>query len=114
MEVRGDDARERPAGERPGEQALPECARVLEPDAGVDGGHAAPVVEEPEVDVVQPERERHAEPRDARRHRDDLARPPRLRPRIIRAHPAGLPPPLRPLPPPPPPLRPPTAPVTVP
>ena len=86
MEVGDDDTRERPAVERLGEHALPQGARLLEPDARVDDRPSRTVVEEPEIDVVEAERERHAEPLDAREHVDGRARSGRLRPRMIGGH----------------------------
>src|SRR5207245_5922138 len=71
---------------RLGEHALPQGARLLEPDARVDDRPSRTVVEEPEIDVVEAERERHAEPLDAREHVDGRARSGRLRPRMIGGH----------------------------
>src|SRR5206468_2911987 len=85
MEVGDDDARERAAAERLGEHALPQGARLLEPDPRVHGRPPRAVLEEPQVDVVQPERERHAEPLDAWENVDDRPGAGRLGPRVAEA-----------------------------
>src|SRR5207302_4438774 len=78
--------RERPAVERLREHALPQGARLLEPDTRVDDRPSRTVVEEPEIDVVEAEPERHAEPLDAREHVDGRARSGRLGPRMVEGH----------------------------
>jgi hypothetical protein len=65
MEVSGDHAADALAVELVREDALPQRARVRQPEPGVDHGEAVAVVQEPEVDVIQRERQRHAEPADA-------------------------------------------------
>src|SRR5439155_23880832 len=62
MEMCHEDALHRAAAEVRGEDALPQGARVVEADAGVDDGPARAVLEEPEVDVVELKRQRHAQP----------------------------------------------------
>src|SRR5262249_38674581 len=47
------------------EDALPERARVVAAYAGVDDGPARAVVEQPQVDVVELKRQRHAQPVDS-------------------------------------------------
>ena len=65
MEVRADHARDGFAVELLGEDLLPQFARVLRIDAGVDDGPAVLLLDQPQIDVVELERQRHAQPVDA-------------------------------------------------
>ena len=84
MKVRDQDPRDGLAAER-GEQPLPQLSRVPEADPGVDDRDAVLVVEQPEIDVVQRERQRYPEPSDSRRDRDRLAGTGRLGPGVKKA-----------------------------
>jgi hypothetical protein len=72
------------------EDPLPELARAVEPDAGVDHRPARVVLEQVEVDVIEPEGERHAEPLDSRRHGDGAPERRGLRPGIVDTTGLGL------------------------
>ena len=63
-----DDARHRLAGHRPGEQRFPMGAGAREVHAGVDDRPTIPGVEDPQVDVIETEGQRHPRPVHARRH----------------------------------------------
>jgi len=82
MEVRDDDARDRPPRERPAQRGVPERARLLEPHPGVDDRPAVAVLEHPEIDVVELERQRHAQPGDARGDIEQATGARRGRPRV--------------------------------
>ena len=60
----GDDHSRHPAA---GQDALPQRAHVVEADAGVHDGEAVAVGEQPQVDVIELEGQRHAQPLHARR-----------------------------------------------
>ena len=72
--VRDDHAPHRAALERVDEMALPEVPRHLRAVARVDDGPAVAVLEQPQIDVVEREGQRHADPAHAGRHGDRLAR----------------------------------------
>ena len=65
MEMRADHAHHRFALELLGEDLLPERSRVLRIDAGVDDRPAVLLLDQPQVDVVELEGQRHAQPVDA-------------------------------------------------
>ena len=79
MEVRDDQAGQGPARQRPGDERVPDGARGVVADAGVQDGPAVAVIDQVDVDVVEPERQGNARPQDARRDLDDLPRGGRLR-----------------------------------
>src|SRR5262249_14151846 len=63
--MRDDEPRELLPGERPGCERLPNILRALVRDAGVENRPAVSIVDEIDVDMVQPERQRHAQPENA-------------------------------------------------
>ena len=71
VHVRDDDAQHRQAAELVGEDLLPRVARRVVGDAAVDDGPAGAAVDlvtqQPQVDVVERERQLHAHPAHARR-----------------------------------------------
>ncbi len=71
MEVRADDAPDRPPGEQARQQPLPDRPRRRVAIAGVEQRPAVAVVAEQEVDVVERERQPHPQPEQAvvERHR---------------------------------------------
>jgi hypothetical protein len=73
MHVRADHARDRLALERLVENLAPIFARLFERDAGVDNGPAFAVLDQPEIDRLQHERQRHANPMHAGRNLARLA-----------------------------------------
>ena len=79
MEVRRDHADDQLVRE----DALPQRARVGQAEARVDDGKAIAVVEQPQVDVVQRERQRHAQPPDSGSDGERGAGRGRLGPRMI-------------------------------
>ena len=68
VKMRDQDARHRAAIQRGGEHALPQGAGLLAADAGIDDGPALAILQQPEVDVVQREGQRHAQPVHAVSH----------------------------------------------
>jgi hypothetical protein len=64
MAMGRDDARDRLSGERLREVALPQRARVGAAVARVDQRPAVVFLEQPQVDVVERERQRHPQPQD--------------------------------------------------
>ena len=72
MVVRDDDVLHRLAGERAREMHLPQVPRRLHAEARVDERPAVAVLEKPQVDVVERERQRHAQPVHARGDLDRL------------------------------------------
>ncbi len=78
MEVRDDQAGQGPSRQRAVDQRVPDFARGVVADAGVQDGPAVAVVDQVDVDVVEPEGQRNARPQDAGRDLDDLARRRRL------------------------------------
>ena len=60
-------------GKRPGEKRLPGGARLRVVDPCVDERQSVAVLDEIDVDVVEPEREREARPQNARTNFDRLA-----------------------------------------
>src|SRR5215467_6655423 len=89
MEVGHEHAHDGLARELAGEELLPQLARRREPHARVDHGEPALVVEEPEVDVIQREGRRHADPADAGGDLQCAAALRRLRPRMDEARGLG-------------------------
>ena len=73
MEVGDEHAHEGPPGQLAGEELLPQLARRRQPDPGVHHRHPGLVVEQPQVDVVELEGQRHPDPADAGRHQDARA-----------------------------------------
>src|SRR5437899_7456815 len=72
MEMRDEHATHGPAVEARREDALPQGARVVEPDTRVHDGPAVAVLEQPQVDVVELKRQRHTQPADAGRDDHDI------------------------------------------
>ena len=62
VEMRDNDARDRPASERTRDQRLPGRTSVVVVEASVDDGPAVTIVDEVDVDVVQPEGKRDTGP----------------------------------------------------
>jgi hypothetical protein len=83
MHMRADHALDRLAAQLGFEDRAPVFARRLHGDAGVDDGPAVAVFEQPEVDPLQRERQRHAHPMHARRNLARNARFRRLAQRIF-------------------------------
>ncbi len=77
MEVGADQARRRPAvlaaDAHPLEHLAPDRLALVALDAGVDQRPALAVLEQPEIDVIEPVGQRHAQPMHARRHLQRLA-----------------------------------------
>ena len=73
VEMGGDEPGELASLQRPVDQRLPGGARGRIVDAGVDQREARAVLDQIEVDVVEPERQREPRPEDARPDLDDLA-----------------------------------------
>src|SRR5262249_30516970 len=86
MKVRHEHAPHRAAAEVRGEDALPQGARVVEADARVDDGPAVAVIQEPQIDVIELERQGHAQPGDPGSDRADVGGRGRFRPRMIERH----------------------------
>ncbi len=57
----------------PGEELLPGLGRGLVAHAGIDHGPAVAILQQPQIDVVELERQAHAHPMHARRNLDGLA-----------------------------------------
>ncbi len=72
--VRHDQPRDALPGERAGEQLRPRTATGAVVDAGVEDGHPVVVVDQVDVDVIQPERKRQASPADPGRDHNGFAR----------------------------------------
>ena len=72
--MRRDDAGERPALQQARQQGVPELARRLVVDAGVDQREALAVLDQINVDMVEPERQRQPRPQDAVSDLDRLSR----------------------------------------
>jgi hypothetical protein len=79
VEMRADEPRHLLAVERAGEDPLPEPFGLGIADAGIDDCPAGAVLHEPEIDVVELKRQRHAQPAHARRHVQRRARRRRCR-----------------------------------
>src|SRR6266705_512592 len=73
MMVRDDEAPDRAPRDASGEDALPQRARGVVADAAVDECPALAIFEQPEVDVVERKRQRHAQPVHAGRDLQGLA-----------------------------------------
>jgi hypothetical protein len=73
MQMRADDARHRLAAEFLGEDLVPQVARRLRVDAGIDDRPAVGFLDQPQIDVVELEGQRHAQPEDAGRDVLDVA-----------------------------------------
>jgi len=86
MEVRQHHARDRPAVELTREDPLPQRAHIVETDAGVHDGPAVAVGEQPQVDVVELKRQRHAQPHHAGGDFTHGAAGGRIGPRIVEGH----------------------------
>ena len=68
--MRHQDARERPPAQRPVEQRIPGGARRRVVEPGIEHRPAGTVLDQIDVDVVEPERKREADPQDAGRDLD--------------------------------------------
>jgi hypothetical protein len=86
VKVRHEDASDRTTAEVRREEALPQGACVVETHAGVHDGPAVAVLEEPEIDVVELEWQRHAQPADAGRDGHDVGGRRRSGPRMVERH----------------------------
>ena len=64
MEVRSDDARQRPIGQQSLKQRLPSGLGLFVAETGVDQCPAVTVIDKVEIDVVKEERQRHSRPQD--------------------------------------------------
>ena len=73
MHMGDDDALDRAALHRTGEELFPGLRRFLVLDAAVDDRPAVAVFQQPQIDVIELHRQAHAHPVDARRHDDALA-----------------------------------------
>ena len=69
-----DDPADWAAGEALGEDPLPRFLGFRQGEAAIDDRPARPVVEQPQIDVVEREGQLHAQPQHAGRDRDQLAR----------------------------------------
>ena len=65
MAMAGDDAGQRPAFQQAAEQAFPDGARRGVVDAGVEQREAGAVLDQIDIDVIQPERQRQPQPQHA-------------------------------------------------
>jgi hypothetical protein len=74
MHVRADHALDRLAVQSRIEDRAPIFARLFERDAGIDDGPAVAIGDQPQIDPLQRERQRHAYPEHARRNLARLAR----------------------------------------
>jgi hypothetical protein len=74
MEMRDDDLRDLLAAQHAGEQRLPDGAGFGRVDSGVEHGETALVLEQVDIHVVEPERQRQTRPQDAVGDRDRLTR----------------------------------------
>ena len=74
MQVSRYDVCRRVAAHRPGEHFLPDLSALARIDPGVDDDPAAYITKQPEIDVVQRERQGHAQPGNAIRHGHGFAR----------------------------------------
>ena len=72
MEMRDEEPGQALAGERSGHQRKPGLLGRLVADAGVDHGEAVAILDQVDVDVVEPERQRDPRPEDAGRDLDQL------------------------------------------
>ena len=71
VEVSDNDPLQGPLlGKVGGEDSLPGLLYVVAGDAGIDGGPAIAVLQKPQIDMVEAERQRHAQPQDSGRHGD--------------------------------------------
>ncbi len=86
MKVRDDHLRDRTATQVTGEDLLPQGADIGQAHAGVDDGPPRAVLEQPQVDVIELEGQRHAEPRHTGRDLDRRAEGGRFSPRIVDGH----------------------------
>src|SRR5262249_24336200 len=86
MKMSHEDPLDRAAAEMRRKDALPQRARIVEADARVDDGPARAVLEQPQVDVVELERQRHAQPVDSGSDRPDVGGRGRFRPRMLERH----------------------------
>ena len=84
MKVGDEDAGDGPVAQM-GEDLFPQVLGFGRMDAGVDDGPAFSVLDQPDVDVVELERQRHSDPMDAGRHFDGLAGFGFLRKRVFQA-----------------------------
>ena len=74
MAMSGEHASDRLAAQWPVEQRQPEPARDRIVDAGVDQREAVAILDQIDVDVVEPERQRQPQPEYARRRLDPFER----------------------------------------
>jgi hypothetical protein len=89
VEMGDDDARDAPATRRrrqPRQDLLPAVLDRIQREAGVDDHPAVVVLEQPEVDVVEREGQRHPQPVDTGRNLESLAGSGRGGKRIIGQH----------------------------
>ena len=65
MQMSNDDALHRPSREVVGEDLLPESLGDFATKAGIHDDPAVAVAQQPEIDVIEGKRQRHAQPVDA-------------------------------------------------
>ncbi len=82
VEMGDDEPRHRFAAQRLDEDALPEFPRDRRVEPAIDDRPAVTILEQPEIDVVEREGQRHAQPMNARRN---LGQGPRCRPGMGKA-----------------------------
>ena len=83
MVMRDDDPPHRPAAEMLGKDLLPQPGRRRAGKAAIDDRPARPVFQQPQIDVVEREGQRHAQPQHAGGDRYRLARRRRRRDRKL-------------------------------
>ena len=81
--MRDEDPPHRPAAEPLGEDLLPKRGRLRAGIAAIDDGPARAVFEQPQIDVVEREGQRHPQPQDAGGDRMKVGRSGRCRDRKI-------------------------------
>ena len=82
MKMRDDDAPDRLAVEARRKNPVPQSARFVGSEAAINYGPAIAIVQQPEVDVLERERQGHAQPVDAGRDLSNRSGFGRLRKRI--------------------------------
>ena len=88
MKVRDDQAPHRAI--QPRDHLAPEFAHGIVGEAGIDDRPPVAVAQQPQVDMVELEGKRHAQPEDTRRDFDLLAGGGRMRMGIMQGHGASL------------------------
>src|SRR4030095_11265758 len=83
MTMGRDEAKKRTLRERGGEMTLPDGPGRRVAESAIDERKSALLLEQPEVDMVERKRQRHAQPVNARRVFDQLTRARRRGERVI-------------------------------